>query len=231
MTETIIDVCVCTFRRSSVSKTIRSIGMQLLPKGIRARVIVADNDTEPTGKDVAAQAAADANLELIYVHAPARNISIARNACLEAATNDLIAFIDDDEIAEPGWLAGLYGTLTESGADIVFGRVRAIYEQGLAPWVSQADLHSIEPVVLPGGRIETGYTANVLFRRSVSGTHRFDPALGITGGEDDVFFSRLSKEGALLAYNPAAVVEEEVPAKRGRMKWLVQRAFRSGQTY
>jgi hypothetical protein len=44
-------------------------------------------------------AQSDLSLDCLYVHAPARNISIARNACLDAADAPLIAFIDDDETA------------------------------------------------------------------------------------------------------------------------------------
>ena len=66
------------------------------------------------------------NLDGVYLHAPARNISIARNACLEAASAPLVAFIDDDEIARPGWLAGLVADMDAPNADVVFGKVAAL---------------------------------------------------------------------------------------------------------
>ena len=62
------------------------------------------------------EASAERNsLQITYVHAPARNISRARNACLALATAPLIAFIDDDEVASPQWLAALMDTQTKHG--------------------------------------------------------------------------------------------------------------------
>ena len=43
--------------------------------------------------------AAELPFELLYVHCPAANISIARNACLDNSSGDFLAFIDDDETA------------------------------------------------------------------------------------------------------------------------------------
>jgi glycosyltransferase involved in cell wall biosynthesis len=40
-------------------------------------------------------------------------------------SGDLIAFLDDDEEASPGWLAALIETQRRYDADVVFGPVRA----------------------------------------------------------------------------------------------------------
>jgi succinoglycan biosynthesis protein ExoM len=64
----------------------------------------------------------------------ARNISVARNACLDAATAPLVAFIDDDEVASPEWLVALVGTWESSNADVVLGPVQALYGARLCGW-------------------------------------------------------------------------------------------------
>src|SRR3954471_20358160 len=104
---TVVDVGVCTFRRAAVADTLASLAGQMLPRDYALRVIVADNDETPSAEPVVRGAADAQGLDLTYVHAPARNISRARNACLEAATADWFAFIDDDETASPGWLSAL----------------------------------------------------------------------------------------------------------------------------
>ena len=53
------------------------------------------------------QLAAEAPFPVRYVHEPAAGVANARNAALAAARGDLIAFLDDDEEAAPGWLAAL----------------------------------------------------------------------------------------------------------------------------
>ncbi len=226
-----LDVCICTFKRQSLAKTLQSISAQILPEGQSIRAIVADNDETPSGETLARETAARLGLALLYVHAPARNISIARNACLAAAQAPLVAFIDDDEEAEPGWAAALAGCLEDTGADIAFGPVKAVYDADTPAWVRRADMHSFQPRLGADGVPETGYTSSVMMRREVIGDLRFDPTLGRSGGEDTVFFHQLSQAGALLAYCDEAVVTEPVPKSRANLGWLLRRSFRSGQTH
>jgi succinoglycan biosynthesis protein ExoM len=227
----IVDVCVCTFQRASLWDTLRSLASQVLPPEVVSRVIIADNDTTPSAYPVVLRAAAELGLRCEYRHAPARNISIARNACLDAASAPFVAFLDDDEVADPNWLANLLSALQSGEGDVVFGPVQACYGANLPAWTQRADLHSIRPVIRAGGRIETGYTSNVIMRHSVIGQHRFDPALGRSGGEDTQFFAALHAMGARLRYAPSAIVYEDVPAARARLRWLLRRAFRSGQVH
>ncbi|WP_281253392.1 glycosyltransferase family 2 protein [Sphingomonas guangdongensis] len=220
---------MCTYRRPGVAATLQSLAAQVLPTGVSMRVIVADNDDEPSARERVL--AAGAGLTLHYVHAPARNISVARNACLEAATAPAIAFLDDDEVAPPTWLRALLTTMEQTGAPIVLGPVRAQYGDDLPAWLKAADLHSTRPAIRRDGTIDTGYSCNVLFRRDILNGLRFDPARGVTGGEDDAFFSQLYRRGHRIAFAADAMLEEVVPPHRAQLRWLLRRAFRNGQTY
>jgi succinoglycan biosynthesis protein ExoM len=225
-----IDLCVCTFRREAVCNLLASLGRMILPPGLAVRVIVADNDTIPSARNRVEAAFAAHGLDGIYLHAPDRNISIARNACLDVSTAPLLAFIDDDETARPDWLVRLLTSLDETGADVVFGRVSAIYPSSLPAWLPLADLHSPEPP-MRRGVIDGGYTCNVLMRRTAIGACRFNPQFGRSGGEDTAFFAELQARGVVMAYAADAVMEEVVTPQRASLRWLAVRAFRSGQTY
>lgn len=194
-------------------------------------MIVADNDETPSARDRVIAAAAALGIACHYVHAPSRNISIARNACLDHSTAPLLAFIDDDECASPVWMAALLARLDATGAAAVLGPANASYPDDAPRWAAIADLHSTHPVVLADGLIRTGYSCNVLLRRQPFGAQRFDPALGRSGGEDDVFFAEAVRRGLTIAYAPDAVVEDPVPFSRLTIGWLARRAFRNGQTY
>lgn len=230
----IVDVCVCTYRRPSLLGTLESIARQRLPEGIAVRVIVADNDDVPSARDLVQQARSAFGLDCVYLHAPARNIAVARNACLDAADAPLMAFIDDDETATETWLAQLVSFWRLFGDTIIFGPVEAVYPIGPA-WLRKADLHSIMPVIRKGGQIATGYTSNVLIDRSALADAlracRFDPELGRSGGEDTVFFHALHNRGARLGYCVDALVNEVVTPHRARLGWLLKRSFRAGQTH
>ncbi|TIP77682.1 MAG: glycosyltransferase, partial [Mesorhizobium sp.] len=99
-----VDVCVCTFRRPELADTLRSVAALDVPSGFDIRVIVADNDDGPTAELLVTTLAETLKLPISYRHCPARNISIARNACLDASTADFVAFLDDDETASSRWL-------------------------------------------------------------------------------------------------------------------------------
>jgi succinoglycan biosynthesis protein ExoM len=229
-----VDVCVCTYRRGSIVETLRSIGAQRLPEGTLVRVIVVDNDETDSARSVVVEASQRFGLDCRYIHAPARNISVARNAALDTASSTLVAFIDDDEVATPHWLAELLDQRRTTGASIIFGPVQAVYEEGPA-WLRQADLHSIRPAFRAQGVIDTGYTCNVLLdRATMTGemrAWRFDPGLGRSGGEDTFFFHRLYMLGTRIGFAESALVHEAVPPNRTRLNWLLRRSFRSGQTH
>jgi succinoglycan biosynthesis protein ExoM len=226
--EPFIDVCICTYRRESLANTLDSLSRQ---SGLsqRFRVIVADNDESPTAA-ARVEAGRTAGLEIVYVHAPKKNISVARNACLDAATAPFIAWIDDDERAAEDWLSCLTAAVVESGADAAFGIVEAEYPETAPDWAVEADLHSTRAVVTSKG-VDTGYTSNAIVRRSAAEGLRFDLRLGRSGGEDTDYFSRLHLQGGRLVAAPLAVVREPVGAERLRLGWLLRRAFRSGQTH
>ncbi|RYX81317.1 glycosyltransferase [bacterium] len=226
----VIDVCVCTYRRSSLSATLASIARQQLPEGVSIRVVVADNDCSPARRDAILANAQELGLTLTYVHAPARNISIARNACLDAAHSEWIAFIDDDEEAQPDWVDALLRA--RSGVEIVFGISQARYSEAhCAEWLVLGDFHSNR--VQGNDPTWNGYTANVLINRAWVARHevRFMHELGQIGGEDTMFFYRCHELGGRFGYAPMAIVFEDTPAKRASLGWLVRRRYRSGQIH
>ena len=225
-----IDIAICTFRRPFLAETLRSIGC-LDVDGHAVRVIVADNDVEPSARPLVDEMRAELPFPLHYVHAPEANICVARNACLDAAQGDYLAFVDDDEVVSHQWLAALVKRAEANGATAVLGPVRATYPATAPAWMVTGDFHSTLPVFVKG-TIRTGYTCNVLIRRTEPIERlRFDPALGRSGGEDTDYFYRLTALGGTIDYAPDALVEEPVPADRTTMAWLIRRRLRFGQTH
>ena len=229
---TAVEVCVCTYHRPQVADTLRSLAAQCGPGAERFRVIVSDNAAEPTARASILSVASELGLEIVYTHAPSNNISIARNACLDAASGEWIAFLDDDEVAAPAWLSALMATAKSGGWDAVLGPVKADYPATIPEWVRSGDFHSQGPTYVRG-RIETGYTGNVLIRRSFIANRniRFKIELGRTGGEDVDFFYQLSDAGGRIGYSPEAVAYSAVAPDRASLKWILKRSFRSGQSH
>lgn len=231
-----VAVGMCTFRRPSLMQTLESLAVQTGLENVECCVIIADNDETKSALTLVEKAQIDHPMPLHYVHAPAFNISVARNALLETAqalNADFLAMIDDDETATSDWLRQLLDKIEAAKVDVVVGKITAIYRPDTAIWLQKARPHDMEPVIQRDGRIVNGYCGNVMLRLSspfLQG-HRFNPDLGLTGGEDDLFFRSMVRAGGTIGYAPDAVVLEEVPEARERLQYLLLRKFRAGQTH
>jgi succinoglycan biosynthesis protein ExoM len=232
MTRLTIDICVCTYRRPAIIEALKAIAAQDARETVTLRVVVADNAPDAEARGAICAAGKNLGLDLVYVHAPEKNISIARNACLATAHAEWIAFIDDDECPTPGWLSALIAEAGRGNWDAVLGPVQAIYPARCPTWLKMCDLHSTRPVWV-GGRIETGYTGNVLLRRELieRAGLTFRIELGRSGGEDLDFFYRLCDAGGRIGYTPDALIYEPVPIERTSLGYLMRRNFRQGQTH
>ena len=227
-----IDVLICTYRRRSIVDTLQSVDAQQLPSHVALRAIVADNDDGPSAKALVEASASQMSIPVTYLHAPSRNISIARNACLDHASGNWIAFIDDDETATPCWIASLLDSALTGGYDGVFGPVLATYERGTPGWIRQYDYLSTRPMTR-GGEVQTGYTGNALLRWR-GGPYedaRFRHDKGQSGGEDTEFFFRLWRAGAQFGVSEEAVVYEAAEPARLNFDWIRKRKYRAGQSY
>lgn len=234
-------VGICTFRRPELATALASLA-RLRPCGMAVGIAVADNDSTPSARDLVARIAASHPLPITYLHAPERNISIARNALMDHARATgarLHASFDDDQTADPGWLEQAVLAWREAKADpagpagIVLGPVRAVYQPGTPAWLARGGLHDTLPVTDRAGNIISGYTGNTLFDLSDPALRglRFDVARGRTGGEDTAFFAEFFAAGGRVAFAPGAEVSEIVPRDRASLRWLLKRRYRMGQTH
>lgn len=228
----LISVCICTLKRSSVIVTLDSIAGQTLPSDVEIEAIVVDNDLDRSAEGLVSAWAARAPIPVTYAVEPERNIALARNRALSLARGERLAFIDDDEMATPFWLSTLLAAEKRYAADVVIGRVDAIYPPNAALWLTVAD--PLSRKWGPSGTVCTmGSSANALLNRKIieTGNIGFDPAFGRTGGEDTDFFGRLSASGAKIVVENDAVVREWVSPDRLERAYLCRRAIRAGQSY
>lgn len=222
-----ITICICTFRRAAVFDALRSLETLNGMDRLTASIVVVDNDETDKLRPDIERYAATSRFAIDYVHAPARNISIARNAALDAVRGRWAAFIDDDEVADPEWLIRLFDGADE--AEVVIGKCEAVYGPSLPAWAKRCDFHSSRI----SGDAVNAYTGNALldvgFIRANELSFRLD--LGRTGGEDTIFFRALAEAGGRIVYRPDAIIFESVPAQRATMRWVHTRYYRAGQTH
>jgi succinoglycan biosynthesis protein ExoM len=229
-----IVIGVCTYRRPQLEATLTSLAHLALSPHWSVSIIVADNDDIPSAHEIVTRIAKEHLLPIKYCHAPSRNISIARNACLseaEAQKASYLAFIDDDETADPAWLSNLMLTIQASKAAIAFGPVQAVYRPEAPQWMKQGEFHG--QLWASDEAPSSAYTSNVIYdlQSSAITGKRFSDAFGRTGGEDLEYSSRVTEDKGAIAYASEAWVHTLVPPERASLRWLIERRFRMGQVY
>ena len=103
----LVSVCMCTYKRETLKKTLDSVVSQTLPDGYALEVVVVDNDVEESGRIPCEQYQQHpSGVPVRYFTNNVRNLSEVRNSTIEHAQGDLLAFIDDDEWAsDDQWIA------------------------------------------------------------------------------------------------------------------------------
>jgi glycosyltransferase involved in cell wall biosynthesis len=230
-----VSICLNTFRRPELlERTLASLIGQVAPFAFE--VIVVDNDAIESGRSVVERSrglAEAVGVPLVYDVESVQNISLARNRAVQHTRGAIVAFIDDDEQAEPSWLAELHRVLEEQKVDGVFGPVLADFPQSFPRWLAEANLLP-RPRYADGERIagSLGRSGNAAIRREVllSREGPFDPAYGLTGGGDSDLLRYLEDHGVTFAWADRAVVYERQSDNRARPGWYLRRSYRVGWT-
>ena len=160
-------------------------------------IIVVDDGSSRRSETAAVAASVGAVLVRLGGEGPAA----ARNAGAQAATGDVVLFVDDDCVPSPGWAAQLAGVVSRDARLVVAGRVRVPADAGV--WLRASE--SLAAAVETGLRLLR--TNNLGCRRSLLLEVPFDERFRSAAGEDRDWCVRVAGTGATLVRDPAAVVE------------------------
>jgi CelD/BcsL family acetyltransferase involved in cellulose biosynthesis/glycosyltransferase involved in cell wall biosynthesis len=208
-------------------------------------VIVVDNNSSDETSSVIQDFVEKTGGKVRYIFERAQGSSAARNAGIEASRGDILAFVDDDIIADRGWLSALaeaFGGCPDAWC--VGGKVTLRLPRELPGWFDPApgimttylSLQDLGPATLrleyPQGLI----SANLAISRvALSRVGLFDAALGRFGlkllcGEDVELCLRVHKAGGGVYYCGRAEVAHLVPRARVTKRFLRERAYWEGRT-
>lgn len=230
---TSISVCIATYRRLDRLEVLLAdlCRQQLLP----SEVIVVDNDAGGSARPVVERCLeAKPPFSIHYDIQPEKNISLTRNRTVELTSHQWLAFVDDDERAPDFWLARLAAAVRDYAADGVLGPVDPVVPEDAPGWIRRGRFYDFPRMptgtVVPPNRLRFG---NLLLRASAVKTMpvMFDPAYGLTGGEDGDLLSRMTLAGARIVWCDEAIVHEPVEKSRLNLKWLLRRSMRGGQDF
>jgi len=113
----------------------------------------------------------------------------ARNRGVAAASGDIIAFIDPDCIADPGWLAGIARAFDDAACEVALGVRRPCPDRGMNRMLGDYEATKDRWVIESGQPLKYyGYTNTMAVRRSA--WERFGPFDERPRGADTIFVRR-----------------------------------------
>ena len=240
----IISVIVCTYNRSeSLRETLKSLQEMSVPPDLSWELIVVDNHSSDNTKEIVEDFSRISGLNVRYIHEGTLGLSRARNTGIAHARGEIVAFIDDDAIADKAWLLNLVKAYEEENeAGCVGGRIILRWPVRQPLWwhadldeVFNALHYSPSRILLHYPRYP--YGTNISFRRDVLkkvGGFRID--LGRIGtkllaGEEMDLCLRVEHIGASIYFEPKAIVHHRVEPKKLNKTFIRKRAFWHGRSH
>ena len=189
-------------------------------------VVVDDGDLWATG------ATAERIGARVVRHGERRGLNAARNTGLRDTSAPLVAFLDDDVLAPPGWVeAVVAGARRWPEAEAFGGPIRARLEGGALRGCGEED-PPITTLYLGPEDKETDvvWGANFALRRSaVERVGEFDESIDWSHGDEEEWLERLCREGGEVVYLPAAGVEHRREPSDSTSRALSREAWVRGR--
>ena len=232
-----VSVIICAYtmeRLNDIHEAVNSVLTQTLkPHEV---ILAVDHNEELRDK---LQNKLPQEVKLILNDGNNRGAVATDNVGIANSSGDFIAFIDDDAIAEKGWLENLVKHYNDPTIVAVGGKLVSVWDEARPSWFPE-ELDWIVGGTYKGHpEIQTQVRNLILCNMSVK--KQVFKAVGIfatelgrsknwgTGAESE-FFLRMKQQqaDAIILYEPDAIVYHKVPPKRTSLKYVVLRSYNEG---
>lgn len=237
MNKEILSVCIATYKRQELlKKLLISIINQKGLENYIIEIIVVDNDVNRSAETVVLEFRENflnkENYILKYDMQPEKNIAITRNRTIELASGEYLFFIDDDEYADENCIYNHIITLKKFNAVATIGSVLPYFSANIPNYLKNCYIY-IRENSEDGAPSDFFITGNALVNKSFIEKYKinFDKNYGLTGGEDNDFFTRINALGGKIISCGSAYVYEFIPDEKVKLNALIKRVFRTGNNY
>ncbi len=228
-----VSVVTCTHERHDLCrKAIESLIPQVAAEN--SEIIVVDNSVD---RDAAKGFSSQFDAKAIrFIHTTSVGLSNARNIGAQAANAPIVAYLDDDAVAEPGWVRAIAAAFEANAttAGVVGGPVRPIWIEPPPAWMSERFMESFA-IIDRGTRMralapdEWLAGCNIAFARdALLEVGGFDPKLGRIGkallsNEETAVCDRIRATGRDIIYSPDVVVSHVISPERATVEYVRRR--------
>ena len=237
----LVSAVVCTYSLDNYPNLVEAVDSLLAQTHREMEVIIAVDGNAELYEKVSAHYGGNKTVSALLLKENV-GVSGARNAGIKAAKGDVIAFIDDDAVAEKGWTENLLGTYREYDAAAVGGKILPVWLGGKPDYLPEelCWLVGITHEGFAGEKVvevRNTFGPNMSFKKEVfQKAGMFNENLGFARrgtsyiqAEEPEFALRMRRElGKGVIYNPKAVVYHKIPPAKVKVGLLLKRAFYQG---
>ena len=222
-----LSIIISTYNNAtSLVRTLESVAKQDYDKKAWECVVVNNNSTDDTAERVSAFVEAHPELNIRVVEEPQQGLSYARNRGIAESKGQVIAFIDDDETINEGFVSAYIDLFRNHGAFVGSGVLKVCYDSKRPKWMSHYTEKMIANPFDLGDEIVTVTTkitptgGNMAFNREVFNLYgNFDTNLGrkgevLFGGEENDMFDRIRDLGERVFYTPHAIAYHHIADRK-----------------
>lgn len=222
-----ISATICSYNRARfIIDAVESIFNQDFDKQLYEVIVVDNNSTDNTLAVLEKYKSEHPDYNFRFVTETQQGVAFTRNRCIKEAKGEIIAYLDDDSKAQPGWLK-LIHDFFEQHAEVysLGGKITPYFLTGIPNWYSKYFFGLVGrfdqgPKVkqLTGQRYPCG--ANMAFRAKVfDEIGYFNTALGRSGNgllanEEKDIYMRILAKGHKVFYLPDVEVLHAVEANK-----------------
>lgn len=230
-----VAVVICAYTEQRWEETLQAVAsVQAQQPPPAELIVVVDHNPE-----LQARLAARLPGVKVVANRHERGLSGARNTGVELSTAEVIAFLDDDAAARPGWLAALARPYADPDVLGVGGRIEPLWATSRPSWWPP-EFDWVVGCSYTGqgsGPVRNLIGANASFRRELFDDGGFVTGIGRSatvqrpiGGEETEFCIRAARKRprGVFLHDDAAAVGHHVPVDRQRFAYFRSRCFAEG---
>lgn len=169
-------------------------------------------------------------IDIRFVYESKPGFSSSRNKALAEAHGDVLVFIDEDETAEPGWPSPLVDVLVTTGAGMVGGASRVVFDRKPPDWIFAGD--SFNAIVNPHlTEMKELYSSNLaidLAQAREAGLS-FDSRFDARPGGDLLFTRQAYQRGMRLVWSRYGDVYRHVDTRTVSLRQTLTEAMEAAQ--
>jgi GT2 family glycosyltransferase len=163
-------------------------------------------------------------------------LSNSRNFGIKMAKGGYVAFIDDDAVADKGWIEEIQKCA--NGSHVLGGPIRPLYEATPPDWWSEKDFGGYVGVgnIWVAKGVNRIWGTNLIVKREVFDVVGFfNPKLGRQKGklvsyEENDFIHRCQSKGLRVRFIMGATVYHKVLAKRMTPGYIIRWSYQGGKS-